>query len=100
MGQSTFQGPVRSLNGLYTQGPGTVVPLTAATPLREANASSPTPTEGEDFVTCRRRQSTASGVTFVTLKDGTGTISALMWRATAEKYRRQPLGATLPMRPG
>ena len=31
MGQSTFQGPVRSLNGLYTQGPGTVVPLTAAT---------------------------------------------------------------------
>lgn len=31
MGQSTFSGPVRSLNGLYAQGPGTVVPLTAAT---------------------------------------------------------------------
>jgi hypothetical protein len=31
MGQSTFQGPVRSLNGFYVQGPGNVVPLTTAT---------------------------------------------------------------------
>ena len=31
MGQSTFQGPVRSLNGVYSQGPGTVIPLAAAT---------------------------------------------------------------------
>lgn len=30
MGQSTFQGPVRSLNGLYTQGPGSVVVNAAA----------------------------------------------------------------------
>ena len=31
MGQSTFQGPVRSLNGVYSQGPGTIIPLAAAT---------------------------------------------------------------------
>lgn len=31
MGQSTFQGPVRSLNGLYTQGPGSIVVVSAAT---------------------------------------------------------------------
>lgn len=30
MGQSTFQGPVRSLNGLYTQGPGSIVVNAAA----------------------------------------------------------------------
>jgi hypothetical protein len=31
MGQSTFQGPVRSLNGFYAQGPGTVVTVGSAT---------------------------------------------------------------------
>ena len=31
MGQSTFQGPVRSLNGLYTQGPGSIVTVGSAT---------------------------------------------------------------------
>jgi error-prone DNA polymerase len=47
------------------------------------------------IVTCRQRPSTASGVTFVTLEDETGTINVVVWRATAEKYRRQLLGSTL-----
>ena len=33
MATSTFQGPVRSLNGFYTQGPGTVVNITSSTTL-------------------------------------------------------------------
>ena len=47
------------------------------------------------IITCRQRPSTASGVTFVTLEDETGTINVVVWRATAEKYRRELLGATL-----
>ena len=31
MGQTTFQGPVRSLNGFYSQGPGTIVTVGSAT---------------------------------------------------------------------
>jgi len=38
---------------------------------------------------------TASGVTFVTLKDETATINVVVWRTTAEKYRRALLGSTL-----
>ena len=34
-------------------------------------------------------------MTFVTLEDETGTINVVVWRATAEKYRRELLGATL-----
>jgi len=34
-------------------------------------------------------------VTFVTLEDETGTINVVVWRATAEKYCREPLGSTL-----
>ena len=33
-------------------------------------------------------------MTFVTLEDETGKINVVVWRATAEKYRREPLGAT------
>ena len=33
MARTTFQGPVRSLNGFYTQGPGAVVAITASTTL-------------------------------------------------------------------
>ena len=33
MARSTFQGPVRSLGGLYQQGPATVVDITASTTL-------------------------------------------------------------------
>jgi hypothetical protein len=36
MALTTFQGPVRSLNGFYTQGPGNVVNLTASTALTVA----------------------------------------------------------------
>ena len=31
MGQTTFQGPVRSLNGFYSQGPGTIVTVGSPT---------------------------------------------------------------------
>ncbi len=47
------------------------------------------------IVTCRQRPGTASGVTFVTLEDETGTINVVVWRDTAEKFRRELLGATL-----
>jgi error-prone DNA polymerase len=47
------------------------------------------------IVTCRQRPSTASGVTFVTLEDETGWINVVVWSATAERFRRQLLGATL-----
>ena len=33
MARTTFQGPVRSLNGFYSQGPGVIVPITASTTL-------------------------------------------------------------------
>ncbi len=47
------------------------------------------------IVTCRQRPGTASGVTFVTLEDETGWINVVVWRATAERFRRELLGATL-----
>jgi error-prone DNA polymerase len=53
------------------------------------------PVRATGIVTCRQRPSTASGVTFVTLEDETGTVNVVVWRATAEKYRRELLGATL-----
>jgi len=33
MARTTFQGPVRSLNGFYTQGPGAVLAITSSTTL-------------------------------------------------------------------
>jgi hypothetical protein len=36
MAISTFDGPVRSLNGFYSQGPGNVLPITASTALTVA----------------------------------------------------------------
>ena len=53
------------------------------------------PVRATGIVTCRQRPSTASGVTFVTLEDETGTINVVVWRATADKYRRELLGSTL-----
>lgn len=47
------------------------------------------------IVTCRQRPGTASGVTFVTLEDETGTVNVVVWRAVAERFRRELLGATL-----
>jgi error-prone DNA polymerase len=53
------------------------------------------PVRTTGIVTCRQRPSTASGVTFVTLEDETGTINVVVWRATAERFRRELLGSTL-----
>jgi error-prone DNA polymerase len=53
------------------------------------------PIRASGIVTCRQRPGTASGVTFVTLEDETGTINVVVWRAVAEKYRRELLSATL-----
>jgi error-prone DNA polymerase len=47
------------------------------------------------IVTCRQRPSTASGVTFVTIEDETGTVNVVVWNSTGEKYRRALLGSTL-----
>ncbi len=47
------------------------------------------------LVTCRQRPATASGVTFVTLEDETGCINVVVWRAVAERFRRELLGSTL-----
>lgn len=37
MAQTTFQGPVRSLGGFYSQGPGSIIDITASTTLNPAN---------------------------------------------------------------
>jgi len=47
------------------------------------------------IVTCRQRPSTASGVTFVTIEDETGTVNVVVWNTTGEKYRRALLHSTL-----
>jgi error-prone DNA polymerase len=47
------------------------------------------------IVTCRQRPATASGVTFVTLEDETGWVNIVVWRAVAERFRQELLGATL-----
>jgi len=47
------------------------------------------------IVTCRQRPATASGVTFVTLEDETGSINIVVWRAVAERFRKELLGACL-----
>lgn len=67
--------------------------LVSAGGIAQARHKQPIRTTG--IVTCRQRPSTASGVTFVTLEDETGTINVVVWRLTAEKYRRELLGSTL-----
>jgi error-prone DNA polymerase len=47
------------------------------------------------IVTCRQRPATASGVTFVTLEDETGCLNVIVWRAVAERFRQELLGASL-----
>jgi error-prone DNA polymerase len=47
------------------------------------------------IVTHRQRPGTASGVTFVTLEDETGTINIIVWRDLAERERRPLLMARL-----
>ena len=43
----------------------------------------------------RQRPETAAGVVFVTLEDETGQINVVVWRALAERQRREVLGSQL-----
>ena len=47
------------------------------------------------LVISRQRPGTASGVTFLTLEDETGSINVVVWRDLAEKQRRQLLESQL-----
>ncbi|HQR53259.1 MAG TPA: error-prone DNA polymerase, partial [Burkholderiales bacterium] len=47
------------------------------------------------IVTCRQHPSTASGVTFVTIEDETGCVNVVVWRALAERQRRELLASRL-----
>ncbi len=47
------------------------------------------------LVVSRQRPGTASGVTFLTLEDETGSINVVVWRDLAEKQRPQLLGSQL-----
>ncbi|MEX0731842.1 MAG: error-prone DNA polymerase [Aquisalimonadaceae bacterium] len=47
------------------------------------------------LVTGRQRPGSASGVTFVTLEDETGSINVVVWRDTGENQRRTLLSARL-----
>ncbi len=69
--------------------------LRLASAARIASGRHRQPVRTTGIVTCRQRPATASGVTFVTLEDETGVINVVVWRATAEKFRRELLGATL-----
>ena len=71
----------------------TAMRLCTAAQVAAARHRQPVRTTG--IVTCRQRPSTASGVTFVTLEDETGTVNVVVWRTVAERHRRELLGATL-----
>ena len=47
------------------------------------------------IVTCRQHPATASGVTFVTIEDETGCVNVVVWRALAERQRRELLASRL-----
>jgi error-prone DNA polymerase len=47
------------------------------------------------IVTGRQRPGTASGTTFVTLEDETGSVNVVVWRDVGERQRRELLGAHL-----
>jgi error-prone DNA polymerase len=47
------------------------------------------------LVTVRQRPGTASGVTFVTLEDETGTVNVVIWLALASRQRRELTEATV-----
>ena len=47
------------------------------------------------LVILRQRPQTASGVTFVTLEDETGTVNVVVWRAVAERQRQVLLESRL-----
>ena len=47
------------------------------------------------LVISRQHPGTASGVTFLTLEDETGSINVVVWRDLAERQRRELLGSRL-----
>jgi error-prone DNA polymerase len=47
------------------------------------------------IVTCRQHPAPASGVTFVTIEDETGCVNVVVWRALAERQRRELLASRL-----
>ena len=52
-------------------------------------------TRAAGLVICRQRPGTASGVTFMTLEDETGSINVVVWRDLADRQRRELLGSRL-----
>jgi error-prone DNA polymerase len=52
-------------------------------------------TRAAGLVISRQRPGTASGVTFLTLEDETGSINVVVWRDLADKQRRELLGSRL-----
>ena len=52
-------------------------------------------TRAAGLVISRQRPGTASGVTFMTLEDETGSINVVVWRDLAERQRRELLGSHL-----
>ncbi|MDX1610651.1 MAG: error-prone DNA polymerase, partial [Halofilum sp. (in: g-proteobacteria)] len=47
------------------------------------------------LVVTRQQPSTATGVTFLTLEDETGSLNVIVWRRVAERYRNPLYGARL-----
>ncbi len=64
-----------------------------STAIHSARHRQPVRTSG--LVTCRQRPGTASGVTFVTLEDESGSINVVVWKRVAERYRKELLNAQL-----
>ena len=52
-------------------------------------------TRAAGLVISRQRPGTASGVTFLTLEDETGSINVVVWRDLADRQRRELLGSRL-----
>ena len=62
---------------------------------RVATLADGTPVRFAGLVTVRQRPGTASGVTFLTLEDETGTVNAVIWKQLAIRQRRELLGSRL-----
>jgi len=65
----------------------------SAAQLGELGHGAPVRTAG--LVTVRQRPGTASGVTFVTLEDETGTVNVVVWLKLAARQRRELVESTL-----
>jgi error-prone DNA polymerase len=65
----------------------------SAMQLGELGHGAPARTAG--LVTVRQRPGTASGVTFVTLEDETGTVNVVVWLKLAAKQRRELVESTV-----